>query len=142
MSKCTLVSGTGKKVWRGVKEDGVPAPLGVSPESWPNKTPQELGTSMPDVRMSVFALEGSDCPAKQSPGRIKLSQVLWAVDNAQARLAGPAAGRDSPKDMLTDAARCLLPYSLLVSRNTCQSQGVGLMPPVKPARTASSKSPH
>lgn len=48
----------------GVKEDGEPALLGVSTESWPNKTPQELATSVPEVRTFVLALDGSGHPAK------------------------------------------------------------------------------
>lgn len=75
MSGCTLVSGTQKKACVGVKEHGEPAPLGVPPESRPNKTSQELATSVPEVRTSVLALDGCDCPAKQRPVRRKLSQV-------------------------------------------------------------------
>ena len=49
-----------------VKEDGEPVPLGVSPESWPNKTPQELATSVPEVRTSVLALDGTALTVLQS----------------------------------------------------------------------------
>lgn len=64
MLGCTPVSGTWKKLGGGVKEDGEPSLLGISTESWPNKTPQELATSVPEVRTFVLALDGSGHPAK------------------------------------------------------------------------------
>lgn len=54
VSGCTVVSGTWKKVW-GLQEDGEPAPLGVSPESWPNIISQELASSVPEVRRALLA---------------------------------------------------------------------------------------
>jgi len=59
----------------GVKEHGEASTLGVPPEFWPNKTSQELATSVPEVRTSLLALDSCECPAKQRPSRNKLSQV-------------------------------------------------------------------